>query len=242
MNIHYIYRVSDNGYPKKKFEFATKVECLDNFIVGMREGSENLHILLDNTKLKDDTHGDIDALLSPPWIHAKLVEYTGGSSAASWRYAWNYVKEQGFSEDDYVYFVEDDYLHKRNFPIILKEGLQLADYVSLYDHMDKYIPASKGGNKYVGEDGGETTKVVLTKSTHWKLTNSTTMTFAAQISTLVDDEEIWARHTLGSHPNDFGAFIELRHKGKSLITPIPGWSTHCEDAWVSPLIDWEKIV
>lgn len=242
MSLHCIYRISDNGYPKKKFEFATKTQCLENFIdyFGDMENDAplyNLHVLLDDTNLTPHT----DAIVFDMVDESSLHKYTGGSSAASWRHAWEYAFNLGLGDDDFVYFIEDDYLHRFNSERILLEGLERADYVSLYDHNDKYIPASKGGNKFVGDDGGETTKVILTESTHWKLTNSTTMTFAARMSTLRDDEEIWKRHTQGSHPNDFGCFIELRHKGKSLITPIPGYSTHCEPAWASPLIDWEQV-
>jgi hypothetical protein len=36
-------------------------------------------------------------------------------------------------------------------------------------------------------------------------------------------------------------FLDLRDKGRSLITPLPGYSTHGETAWLTPLIDWSKI-
>ena len=35
--------------------------------------------------------------------------------------------------------------------------------------------------------------------------------------------------------------LVLRDKGILLITPIPGYSTHGETAWLSPLTDWSKI-
>jgi hypothetical protein len=36
-------------------------------------------------------------------------------------------------------------------------------------------------------------------------------------------------------------FLELRELGEILITPIPGFSTHGETQWLSPLINWENI-
>jgi hypothetical protein len=35
-------------------------------------------------------------------------------------------------------------------------------------------------------------------------------------------------------------FIELREKEHLLITPIPGYATHGETSWLSPLIDWSS--
>jgi GT2 family glycosyltransferase len=105
------------------------------------------------------------------------------------------------------------------------EGLEIADYVSLYDHPDKYLIA--GPNPLV-KDGGEATKVILTPSTHWKYTNSTTMTFAARVKTLKQDYEIIKQHCEPDIPLDFQMFIALLKRGRQLITPIPGQSTHCD--------------
>ena len=55
--------------------------------------------------------------------------------------------DQGQKCKDLIYFVEDDFLHKDNCREILLEGLRLgAEYASLYDHPDKYLDPSKGGN------------------------------------------------------------------------------------------------
>jgi hypothetical protein len=118
--------------------------------------------------------------------------------------------------------------------------LHVIVFVSLYDHPDKYLPPSKGGNPYC-EGGAEDTRVYKTDSVHWKITNSTTMTFAAKVSTLKENENILRKHTSGTHPNDFQMFLELRANNKLLITSIPGYSTHGETAWLSPLTDWSKI-
>jgi hypothetical protein len=138
-----------------------------------------------------------------------------------------------------VYFLENDYLHAPGSEKILEEGFELgAEFVSLYDHPDKYID---GVNPHV-EGGGEVTKVFLSTSCHWKLTNSTTMTFAAKVSTLKKYEATLREYTKTSHPHDFEMWIELREQGASLITPLPGYSTHGESAWLTPLINWTKYV
>jgi len=146
-----------------------------------------------------------------------------------------------YGDDEIIYFVENDYLHKPESQKVLEEGIELgASFVSLYDHPDKYLDPSRGGNPYC-EGGAEDTRVYLTESCHWRVTNSTTMTFAAKVSTLKRVESILRKHTIGSHPNDFHMFLELREKGELLVTPLPGYATHGETAWLSPLTDWSKI-
>jgi hypothetical protein len=67
------------------------------------------------------------------------------------------------------------------------------------------------------------------------------MTFASKVSTLKRTENILRKWTNGTHPNDFQMFLELRENNELLITPLPGYSTHGETAWLSPLTDWSKI-
>jgi len=144
-------------------------------------------------------------------------------------------------DDEIVYFIENDYLHKPGSQKLFKEAFELgASFVSLYDHPDKYLPPEKGGNPYC-QGGAEDTRVYKTDSVHWKITNSTTMTFASKVSTLKEIEPTLREYTSGTHPNDFQMFLELRNKNKLLISSIPGYSTHGETAWLSPLTDWSKI-
>ena len=224
-----LYRISDGSYKKERFQHATKKGCLENFLKHFP--SEEITLYADN--VSDETY---------EWLQTydlEVIRTNGGSSAAGFRI----VLDEALKLDDteIVYFVEDDYLHLENSRQVLLEGLERTDYVTLYDHVDKYMPASEGGNPYIDEDAAEETKVFLTKSSHWKLTNSTTMTFAAKVKTLREDEPTWRKHIEGKHPNDFGCFIELRNNGRSLSSPMPGLSTHCEPMWAAPLIDWEQV-
>jgi hypothetical protein len=196
-------------------------------------------MFVDTTNLVESTRQAVEHIDSTRFF-GDLNYYVGGSSAGSWRHVFDYALKT-FKDNDVVYFLEDDYLHLPGSENAILEGISIADYVSLYDHNDKYIPGSEGGNPFIDTDGGEVTKVFVTKSKHWRLTNSTTMTFATTMNILMEDKPIWEQFTTGAHPNDFAAFLKLRENGRSLITPIPGLSTHCEPRWASPLIDWSKV-
>ena len=228
-----IYRISDAGYSKVKPEYVNNESCLKNFCNVFFDLIYDILVIADNCS--DDTIAMIKKYIDPINIRKVSVGHGAGT--------FNLALDMALKYDDetIIYFVENDYLHKHGSPRILVEGLQLGyGYVSLYDHPDKYINKQNGGNPFI-EDGGEVTRVMLTNSCHWKLTNSTTMTFASTVGTLREDESILREFTKGSYPRDFEMFLALRENQKGLLTPIPGYSTHGETAWLTPLIDWSKI-
>tara|TARA_B110000503_G_scaffold126981_1_gene196189 strand:+ start:2407 stop:3093 length:687 start_codon:yes stop_codon:yes gene_type:complete len=225
-----IYRISDTGYNKVKPDYINNENCLKNFCNVFFDHIYDILVIADNCS--DDTITMINKYIDP----INIMKVSIGHGAGTFNLALDEALR--YDNSTIIYFVENDYLHKPNSDKILEEGFSLGyDYVALYDHPDKYI---NGANPFV-EDGGEVTRLMLTDSCHWKLTNSTTMTFAAKVSTLKQDETTLREYTSGTHPNDFQMFLALRDKQHGLITPIPGYSTHGETAWLSPLTDWSKI-
>lgn len=234
--MHCYYRVSDNSYKKPKLDGATKKRCLLNFLTLWP--IEEITVFMD--KCVPETVAFLEGYSETTGL--KVIPIDGGSSAQGFKAVVDTACELPAGE--FVYLVEDDFWHLDHSRMVLLEGLQRADYVTLYDHPDKYIPSIRGGNPFIDEDGGEDTKVILTPSSHWKLTNSTTCTFATSAGVLRHDYPIWQKWCFANptqtHPNDFQAFLELRETGRSLISPIPALSTHCEPDWTAPLIDWKQ--
>ena len=228
-----IYRISDAGYNKVKPAYINNEACLKNFCNVFFDHIYDINVIADN--VSDDTHSMIKKYIDPINIERVSV----GHGAGTFNLALN--KALQWADDEIVYFVENDYLHKPASDRIMKEGFELgASFVALYDHPDKYKGPEQGGNPYC-EGGAEDTRVYLSESSHWKITNSTTMTFASKVSTLKRVEPTLRKWTSGTHPNDFQMFLELRAQNELLITPIPGYATHGETAWLSPLTDWSKI-
>lgn len=231
-----IYRISDVGYNKVKPNYINNVRCLENALKVFK--NEDWVIITDNCSsdtldmIKDVTGG-------VTMKQFELIEVSVGHGAGTFNIALD--KALTYNDDEIIYFIENDYLHKSNSKDLLEEGFTLgASFVSGYDHPDKYLDPSKGGNPYC-EGGAEETRVYLTDSCHWKITNSTTMTFASKVSTLKKVEPILRKWTSESHPNDFQMFLELRQNNELLITSLPGFSTHGETAWLSPLTNWSLI-
>jgi hypothetical protein len=148
----------------------------------------------------------------------------------------------GLPEDETVYFLENDYLHRYNADRVLESAFDLEfDYVTLYDHPDKYMNPFEGGNPFCSKRS-EATRVYLGEYCHWKLTNSTTMTFAAKVKTVKQDISVLRKWTSGSHPHDFQMFTELTQRGRRLASPLPGYATHGETRWLSPLTNWKETL
>lgn len=257
-NLHVVYRISDKGNPKPKLSNAGKGDCLINAVNEF--GAENFHVIADNC-----TPQTLDVLKST----GLSLEVTANGNSGTCRHIFNEVINR-YAPDDFVYLLEDDYLHLPGSRAALLEGLSIADYVTLYDHPDMYHPDGKGMNPFVHDDMPKSS-IYLTAHTHWRETVSTTMTFAAQVKTLLEDRDIWNSHCVGKNPADFSAFISLtgqndlneaRHfaqigwtdlaqlvvenflsgrKKRLLISPIPSLATHAETEYLAPLIDWKAI-
>lgn len=162
------------------------------------------------------------------------VIFKAGGEAKSFLYTLDYVLSQDFHDETIIYFVEDDYLHRPNWETILREGFTLpVSYVTLYDHRDKY---SSMYHDLMA-------KILITKSSHWRPTPSTTNTFATQFKTLKKDYLIHKYFSNGVEPSaDHQKFLNLNQKGQYLISSIPGYSTHAHLEHLSPCIDWETIL
>ena len=226
-----VYRFSDGGYNKLKPTFVTKRGILQHFM--KRFEQHEVYVIADN--ISEETYA---FLLR--FVDKSRIFQTSLGNALSFVYAMDYAMTK-FQPDDVVYFAEDDYIYRKCAPQIIEEGITQGHYVSGYDHPDKYMNHSDGGpNPYV-QNGGEDTRVTKTQSCHWKITNSCCMTFAAKVSTLMEDYEIIRKHCDGEHTRSFPMFIELcQTKKHHVVSCIPSVSTHGETMWLAPFVDWTR--
>jgi hypothetical protein len=228
--INIIYRISDSGYKKVKPEYINNKNCLHNASKVFKDDC-NWTVIADN--VSPETKSMIESYQSN-------VDYVSiGHGAGTFNLALD--KALQLKEEEIVYFIENDYLHLPNSHKAVIDGLQFGDYTTLYDHPDKYIEPHQGGNPYCA-GGAENTRLYCGKVSHWKFTNSTTMTFASTVKTLKKDELILRKWTSEKHPHDFQMFLNLNQVGRRLSSPVPSYSTHGESAFLSPLIDWRLVV
>lgn len=160
----------------------------------------------------------------------------GGCEAKSLRFTLNYIVNQKLNDKDIVYLLEDDYVHKDGWANVMQEGFDSisSDYFTLYDHFDKYTPMYNNLQS----------QILVSKSSHWRTTPSTTNTYACRFATLKRDLSIhckWA-DPLKLVSEDHPKFLELWSQGKSLVSCIPGYSTHIALGLMSPCVNWEQYI
>lgn len=229
-----IYRMSDKGNPKMKPYYATKRGCFLQFL-SVFKGQHEIFVIADN--VSDATYEFITT-----FIPATNVSRTQLNNAGAFIYSVEFAIAN-FADDEKVYLVEDDYIHTKDAAKVIEEGFQIADYVSGYDHPDKYLNHAEGGPNPFICDGGEASRVLLTASRHWKFTNSCCMTFAATVKILKEDLKTYKTHCRTVTPNDFGMFCELLMRAdnkRTLVSPMPAVSTHGETEWLAKLVNWEN--
>lgn len=226
-----LYRISDGGYNKIKPSYVTKQGIFLHFLKIFK--NYDIYVFADN--VNEDTYNFLKEN-----IDTTKIFRTSLSNAGSFMYSLTFAINQ-FKNTEKIYFAEDDYIYTKNAPSIIEEGLDIADYSSGYDHPDKYINYNEGGvNPFINK-GGELTRVILSKSSHWKITNSCCMTFATTINIIKQDYNIFKKYCSTTHPYDFQIFCDLyKTKNRKLVSCIPAVSTHGEIKWLSKFIDWEK--
>lgn len=156
-----------------------------------------------------------------------------GTEAKSFLLGLDIICHEDLADDEIIYFLEDDYLHREGWDKALIEGLAISDYVSLYDHLDKYLNYPD-----------LTSKILITEKCHWRTVPSTCNSYACTVKTLYEDmaiHQLYSTQHNNGVSNDNEKFLHLSRNGKKLITPIPGFSTHC-DAYQSPIINWENYI
>ena len=219
---------SEISYKKKRIKNFSKENCFNNLMETVNPKLANVTFFLDIYYPSKTPH-----FLDNNNIN--YIRINEGNEAGAFLNMLDYVEKQKFSPDTIIYFLEDDYLHKSNWCEILLEGFTLPfDYVTLYDHKNKYFDPMYENL---------ISKIFYTKSCHWRTTPSTTNTYAMKYKTLkkhIDIHRKFSQDRLISA--DHAKFTFLKKNGSTLISSIPAWSTHTDLQFQSPCVNWESII
>ena len=223
---HCLY--SEVSQKKERLAGFSREKCFENFLSTLDRTKANVTFLLDIAKGEKESH------FLHRYPQENLVCFEGGTESLAFLRLLDHIASLKLHPDTAIYIVEDDYLHKPGWIDVLLEGFSLpADYLTLYDHRDKYC--SPIYSKL-------TSRLFISPRSHWRTTPSTTNTFAVRFGTLLLDLPVHRHFSRNrSISADHAKFCFLTRRGRLLISPIPGWSTHCEPEYASPCVDWEEM-
>jgi hypothetical protein len=246
-----LFRISSRGYPKVKVDGISKYDSLKN-LTDTFKGWRFICVA-------DNCDEALISHLKSNYPFERLIETKLGNPGSFWK-LYEIALEIA-KNDDIFYFIEDDYLHLPSAPNAIEEGLQYFDYVTLYDHPDKYRLSGVPLNPYAKKNSfSEATEVVCGTTQWWRTSNSTTMTFAVLGSTLKADADIWSITKIATQDFDFDNFCvitkqpmliksrflkQLPRRLKFLLKPrrylgvaIPGLALHLEQAYLKDSDDF----
>jgi hypothetical protein len=229
MNLHILYRLKEeDAHPEKRPLGFSKENCMSRFMQTVLR----CHFYPGVTFVVD---GNI-----PGWMR-ELSRYCPSFTAqldniGNGRSFWAaYEMAIQYPEDDWVYFVEDDYMHDKDALEHLYWCIQdvRADFITLYDHPDRYKDLPEH-NLTHGKD-----TIYVSRSHHWRTVPSTTMTFAASVRALAQSQplfEEWTNRDSTVSWELFPRLVGLRGHGYRfvLVGAIPTLATHCEVEHLAP--------
>jgi len=244
------YRLSDKNRRGKAPPYVTNENCLNNFFKNFElTVNDKFTIIADN--ISEDTE---------TWLKNKKLEYikTSLGNCGSFDFSLKHaINESNLNDNDIVYFVENDYIHRKHSRVALEEGFDHtpADYITLYDGPEKYCRHYNiNYNNFVNfnEAGFENfkSKIYACPNFCWRTSNCTTMTFAGKVKTFKEDYDMIRFNLVNMRtpemlyktiPSDWQMFVGLiETRSRILINPIPGFCTHGD--LLSPYIQWSQHI
>lgn len=141
-----------------------------------------------------------------------------------------------FDDEDFIYFVEDDYLHDKDtfwqklkdFKNFANQNIKIPWFIHPTDYPDQYNRLLK--RCYIFQ----------TPSGYWREVANTTHTFMCYKKYY----KIFVEHFRECHKEDGndGALSEIFQKNALCFSPLPGIATHMHKGTFSNYIDWNNLI
>lgn len=230
--IHVFYRhYNVSGRESWRPDWFDYEKCFDNFLNSIQNKNQiKIHIVYDG---EDSNNFVFDKKFD--FFHRINV----GSDLGSFKKTLEIIKKNSsdFLGSDIIYLMENDYLHKVNWDFYVEEFFKSEyrnNYLTLYDHADKYSQES-------------CSNIIHTSSHHYRTTVSTCGSYLMNYETFLDDYDFNINIfdflvNKTRLPLDHAKFLTLlKIKERTLYSALPGLSTHCLNNLLSPTINWNFI-
>lgn len=245
MNIYYMHYDTDHkAVIKDRPAWFSYEACLKNIIrtieLAPLDVSIKFYLMFDGDQESFEKNFCSKYFSSCDAKKTKNCEYNvvfidAGSGAKSGQKTLDFIASQTFDSNDLVYTLENDYLHSDQWIENVRDIHQSSikfDYLTLYDHGDKYQHNTGFHKRYLSLRS----KLYVCQKLHWRTMTSTCFSFICKPSILKRDALIFKKF------HDMKAFTILRYlKNRTLLSAVPGQSTHCMSNYLSPVTNWAEV-
>lgn len=193
--------------------------CLKSFIEAFKDIAPfEIHFIADHC---DPTIDDMIKSIVP---FTYLIEHTEIGINETMKKSYDLASQV----DDFVLFVECDYLWRPGISKSFKNALWMLDIVSPYDHRNFYIDKTIHSS---------TCEIQLIGEQHYRSVERNTMTWATHSRIVKENLDMLK----GYGYLDDEVWRDLLIAGHQLYVPILSFATHCVKGFLAPGIDWESL-
>jgi len=210
VKLHVIYRLYGGDNTKVRPPYYSKSACLVSALHAAEQADADVVVLADGP-IPDD-------LRALALKKARVVDIPDGpiGMRSSFMYGLRYSDAAGWSDDDLVYFCEDDYLHVKHAMVELlaaAESIPTAHYFALYASTPRH-PATEHGEPYHVPAHWRPKDEYTVGDTVWVNIPNTTSTFGARIGTLRKDYGIFRQSLIPYRTRylDYEMFLVVQGK------------------------------
>lgn len=144
---------------------------------------------------------------------------------------------------DWIYFCEDDYLHRMEAFLFIDDLLTNREkYLGQINRYDLFIHPTDYPDRYLQPDPmvGNISRNIIVHSgfCHWRQIPSTTFTFlcSSDSARRFEKELLVAAQGANDH-----ALTQLIYSKSFCVSPMPALSTHMHRSAMSPVVDWNGV-
>ncbi len=246
LTIYYLHFDTSQAPQRDRPHWFNFENCLKSLLMSLKNKPEHISIkinmVFDGTVESFDKnfvsrYFDRNQVTSIGGIDQEVIFVSAGTGAKATQQVLNLIKHHKLNHEneELIYVLENDYLHMPNWidqlSALYYSGIPF-DYVTLYDHADKYPLTQTYHRKY----DSLRSKIYLCHGMYWRTTPSTCFSFIAKGKQLQADTYFFKR----MRDKTIFPFLKFA-KGRTLLSALPGLATHCVEHNLSPVIDWESI-
>lgn len=239
--IHIFYRATnypENGNKCRPNYFSLE-KCFKNLLDTLDSNKTKLTIVFD---------GKIENSFIPKYQNNykfNVYQIDAKNDFVSNTMTFEYIKNQEIKNDDIIYLLEHDYLHRKGWveaiEHIYSQNINFDmnnTYISLYDHGDKYNRNFPNRNDEWGMYGNLKSQIYLSLYGYLRTVPNTCGSFLLKKELFDKDFDV---HTSGEADNTRFHILSKDPYNRKVLSFMPGFSTHLHTHYMSPFIDWEKI-